>query len=161
MRKTLLLTSVQRQLGENDTARIAVFLTRTHRWALPFGFLAGVLCAAAGSLLGVFTELTSVIAVGIAGASMAALAATHYRVLVATTGSRDLMLFRGSKIRHVAVELLADDIKPASVAVTSSNAVTSHWQVGEKNYMVARRYQQAMTQLAANRSGTKDAAAST
>ena len=27
MRKTLLLTSVQRQLGENDTARIAVFLT--------------------------------------------------------------------------------------------------------------------------------------
>lgn len=148
MREKLLLASVQRQLDDDETAIAAVFLTRTHRWALPLGFLAGIVFATSGYMLGVLTDQTSVVAVSIAGAMVGALGATECRVLAATAHG-NLLVLRGSRIRHVAREILDFNVGRGSVRVLSANAVNSQWRVGETSFMVTRRYQQAMTQISA------------
>lgn len=93
------------------------------------------------------TEWSSRISIGLAGAAVAAMATTEYRVLARTT--RGLVLLRSSRLRRRANGVIRRLEKDTKIEVVGSNLVITEYRVDGVIYSVMRRSQQEMTAIAA------------
>jgi hypothetical protein len=119
-----------------------------HRpWMIAWASLAAAVPFVALSLLG-FGSMSSRVGVVLAVALLTTVAATDYRVVAQTVGPRNY-LFRASRIRQVAVELLGDLSPNAEMEVVSTNLVLTDWLVDGERYTVPKSSQAAMSRLAA------------
>ena len=146
MRRTFLIRSVQRALGEGMTVYDAAYVWSRHRWMLPFS---GVVFAAVVLLtpLGLIDDWPTRIVIGAAAVAVAVTATTEYSVIAQSDGG--LHLLTASKIRQVALrfkEHLAPNIQFEPVGGTGLSA---DWQVGDRRFTVPRSSEQAMARMAA------------
>ena len=145
MRRSGLLKSVVRILGEGTEVRDAVYAWARHRWITP---LAAVVLAAIVFL----TPLAGVdlwstrIALGLAGLAITVMATTDYRVL-ARTDTR-LVLLKASRIRQVATSYLQDLDLDVPFEETASVGFNIDWQVGDFHLTVPKSSEEAMERIA-------------
>lgn len=141
MRSGILYSSVRNQLPEGELIVQIAHMWTSNRWALPYGLAAFVGCFVVAFVVGV-DQWSGRIVIGLAGAAVAAMATTEYRVLVLTR--EGLVLMGSSRIRQRATNLIRR--LPASVSVepVGSNLVITEWSVDGQVYSVMKRHQAAM-----------------
>lgn len=116
-----------------------------HHLAFPFIAFAGVAMLVVASLAGA-TQWSSRISIGLAGAAVAAMATTEYRVLARTT--KGLVLLRSSRFRRRANGVIRRLAKGTEIEVVGSNLVITEYRIDGVVYSVMRRSQQEMTAIA-------------
>jgi hypothetical protein len=140
--------SVQRHLEQGEQAQHVAHMFTRHYLAFPF-------IAAAGGALFVVAMFSGAdqwatrISLGLAGAAVAAMATTEYRVLAQTT--RGLVLLRSSRFRRRASGVLRRLANGTQIEVLGSNLVITEYRVDGVVYSVMRRSQQEMTAIADRR----------
>lgn len=117
-----------------------------HRWMVPYAAIAGGAVYLGADWAG-FTEVATRLALGVAAAAVAVNATTNYRVLALT--SEGLMLFRASRIRQYAVELLQRLPGDAAVRSAGGTMLAADWEVAGAVYTVPRGSEQAIQRIAA------------
>ncbi len=145
MRRGFLIRSVQRLLRPDEALVDVVFMWARHRWMMPFTGLAFVGLVAVAAASGI-VEWSVRLGLGVAGATVAAMSTTEYRVLAHTTGA--LVLCRAGRVRQVAtgtIERLSADVTITRVGTT---LVSSEWMIGDRRYTVPRNFGQAMEAVA-------------
>ena len=136
--------SVQKHLSPGEKVHHVVHMFTRHHLAFPFiacsGVALGVIAAVAGA-----SQWSTRISLGLAGAAVAAMATTEYRVLVQT--STGLALLRSSRFRRRASGLIRRLPSTLSIDVLGSNLVITEYRVDGVVYSVMRRHQQEMTAI--------------
>ncbi|MEL6891203.1 MAG: hypothetical protein AAFP84_06385 [Actinomycetota bacterium] len=146
MRRNVLLRSVQRLLPDGVTLHDAVFMWRRAPWMVGAVVVAVAVALAATTLAG-YGSAGGRIMLSLAIGMIVAVLGTENRVLAST--DRGLQLFRASRIRQVAVELLQPLDPDVSIEMVSSNLVLTDWSVDGDRFTVPKRSQEAMTAMAA------------
>jgi len=145
-RQRVLYESVRQLLDADERIDHVVYMSKRHRLMVPY-----VLAAFAG--LGIVAFVVGIeqwsgrIGLGLAGAAVAAAATTDYRILAST--SSGLVLFQSSRIRQFARKLLRRLDVDVEIAAVGGNLVMTDWLVDGDRYSVMKRFQQAMTAIAA------------
>jgi hypothetical protein len=145
MRERVLYDSVRALLGDGETIEQLVHMWSRNRLLLPYALVAGGAVFVVAILVDV-DQWSGRVGLALAGAAVAAMATTDYRVLVRTPSN--LVLMRSSKVRQKALEVI--DRLPADIAVepVGSNLVITDWNLNGVTYSVMKRYQHAMTAIA-------------
>jgi len=86
------------------------------------------------------------VALGLAGAAVAAAATTDYRILAST--SSGLVMLQSSRIRQVARKLVSRPGTDIEIEPVGQNLVMTDWLVDGDRYTVMKRFQLAMTAIA-------------
>ena len=147
MRHAILIRSVRKYVGPDGNVLDAVYMWSRHRLMVPYAalaFLALVLVAAAAGI----DPWPSRVAIGAAGAAVAAAATTEYRVL-ALTGT-GLVLLRGSRVRHYATGVMTHLPAEFTPRREGGNMLTSDWMIDGSVYTVLKRDDQALASMAAS-----------
>ena len=118
--------------------------TRHHLW-LPFVATAFVAFLVLAIVLD-FEQWTSRIGLAVAGAAVASMATTEYRVLVET--AEEFVLLRASRIRRRATGVMTRMPKSVGIESLASNLVTADYRLGNVTYTVPFRFRSAMDSLA-------------
>ena len=144
MRDRVLHNSVRALLADTDRVLHLVHMWSRHRWLLPFAALAfgGMLVVA---LLAGVDQWSGRIGLALAGAAVAAMATTEYRVLAWT--SDGLVLLRSSRVRQKALGVIGPLPASTRVEPVGSNLVITDWTVGDTVYSVMKRHQAAMVAI--------------
>jgi len=145
MRRVVLLRSVQKLLRDDEHVVEAAYLWSRHRLLLPFALGAFVLVAVVAALVG-FGGWAAPVGLGLAGAAVAAMATTEYRVLAQT--DRGFMLCRGSRVRQAAtglIERLPDDLE---LSLVGNQMVLTEWTVGDRRFSAPKASEQALVRMA-------------
>lgn len=137
--------SVQKHLSPGEKVHHVVHMFTRHHLAFPFIACSGVALAVVAALAGA-SQWSTRISLGLAGAAVAAMATTEYRVLVQT--STGLALLRSSRFRRRASGLIRRLPSSLSIEVLGSNLVITEYRVDGVVYSVMRRHQQEMTAIA-------------
>lgn len=148
LRRSILMRSVQRLLGDGDQVRDVVMLFTRHRWFWPYSLAAGLVIfgvATATGLEGGFNRLL----LGACGLAIAGLATTDHWVLADTTGG--LVLLRSSRVRQYARSVVRRLPDETSLDPVGSTVVTSDWRIDGRLYTLTKRWEPAMRRLAAAR----------
>lgn len=149
MRRAVLLRSVGRILGGDAAIHDAAYMWTRHRWMIPYASTVFAAIALLAPIVGIEDWPTRIV-IGLAGASVAVMATTEYRVLAQTAD--DFVLLDASRIRQVATAprdtLDADDV----LEPVGGTMLAADWQVAEHRYTVPRSSEQAMQRMYANRS---------
>ncbi len=148
MRKATLLKSVRRLLGSGEEVHDAAFMWQRHRLMAPFAAVAFVALAFVATGVG-WDEWPTRLAIGAAGAAVAVAATTEYRIVAAT--STGLKLFRSSRIRQYAVEMIETLPGDADVIPVGGTWLVADWQVGDRVYTVPKSSEQAINRIASGR----------
>lgn len=145
MRESVLTSSVRALLPNDERIVALVHMWRRHRLMVPFvlASFTGVLVVA---ILAGFEEWSGRIGLALGAGALAAMATTEYRVL-ALTSDDDLVLFRSSRVRQKATELLVRLPESTVVEPAGTNLVITDWKVADHIYSVMRRYQSAMVAI--------------
>lgn len=138
--------SVRKHLDDGEKVRHVVHMFTRHHLAFPFIAASGVALAVVAAMAGA-TEWSTRISLGLAGAAVAAMATTEYRVLVET--SVGLVLLRSSRFRRRASGFIRRLSQDSPIEVIGSNLVITEYRVDGVVYSVMRRYQQDMAAIAA------------
>ncbi len=146
MRRRILFKSIRRLLRDDEQLVDAAFMWSRHRLMIPyalgvFGLLLGV------AFLAGFQTWVSRMGVGAAGAGVAAMATTNYRVLAQT--SRGYVLFRASRVRQYAVEPLERWRSTPEMMPKTSYSIATDWAVDNRRYTVPKSSEGAMARMAA------------
>jgi len=144
-RQRALHDSVRRHLDAGERVDHLVHMSKRHRLMVPFVGAAFVGLLIVALVVGV-EQWSGRIALGLAGAAVAAAATTDYRILVATASG--LVMLQSSRIRQVATRLIGP--LPADVAIepVGQNLVMTDWLIDDDRYTVMKRFQSAMTAIA-------------
>lgn len=145
MRQQVLYKSVTRLLPEDEAIEHVVYMMGRHKWFLPFTAGACVVLFVVAVLSGI-QQPGGRIAIALAGGAVAAMATTEYRVLVRT--DHDLVLFAGGRLRQRATRLIGRLQPDTPIELVGNNLVVTEWLVGDRQFTVMRRFQQAMVALA-------------
>ena len=115
-----------------------------HRLIVPYAAFAFAVLLIVGIATGI-EQWSGRFGLAVAGAALAAMATTEYRVLALTASG--LVLLRSSRIRQRATALI--ERLPASVEVRpiGSNLVITDWSVDSNVYSVMKRHQSAMVAI--------------
>ncbi len=144
MRQGILHSSVRALLPEDERIfQIAHMWTR-HRLMLAYTAVAFAGFVALGFAVGV-DQWSGRLGLGFAGAAVAAMATTEYRVLVLTADG--LVLMGSSRIRQRATTLIRRLPRSAEVQAVGSNLVITDWSVDGQVYSVMKRHQSAMVAI--------------
>lgn len=144
MRDNVLNSSVRSLLPKDEQLIALVHMWSRHRLMFPF------LAAAFVGLLVVtivagFEGWSSRIGLALAGAAVASMATTEYRVLAHT--GRGLVLLRSSRVRQKATEVIDYLPDDTQVEPVGTNLVITDWRVGDQTYSVMRRHQSSMVAI--------------
>lgn len=148
-RQRALYDSVRSHLPDGERIDHVVYMSKRHRLMLPY-----VAAAFAGLLIlsmvvGV-EQWSGRIALGLAGAAVAAAATTDYRILAAT--SSGLVMLQSSRIRQFARKMVRRFDGDIEIEAVGQNVVMTDWLVDGDRYTVMKRFQQPMTAIAAQQS---------
>lgn len=144
MRQKVLYKSVVKLLPEGETIDQLVYMMGRHRWSLPFAAGASALLFVVAWISGI-EQAGGRVAIGLAGGAIAAMATTEYRVLVQT--DEGLVLFAAGRLRQKATRMIGR-LKPGTpIELIGTNLVVTEWLVGDRQFTVMRRFQQAMVAL--------------
>ena len=88
---------------------------------------------------------------GVGGAAIAISATSRYWVLAGTTSG--LVLFRGSRVRQQATELV-ERLRPSTrLDRVSGSMLTAEWAIGDRVFAASRSHDHELRQLAAGAPG--------
>ncbi len=138
--------SVNRVLGTTERVLDAVYMWSRHRWMVPYALVGFVALFWVAELAG-FEEWSARVALGFGGAAVAVAATTDYRIVAKTT--EGLYLFKASRIRHVAIELLDRLDRSIEMSPAGGTVLAADWQIGPRRYTVTKSSEQAMQRIAA------------
>lgn len=144
MRAKILDSSVRSLLDEGERLVHVAHMWTRHRLALPFLAAAFVTMFVLSILLGI-GDWGGRFGLGCAGAAIAAMATTEYRVLALT--SDGLVLLRSSRVRQKATSLMSRLPDSTKIEPVGSNLVITDWSVGDASYSVMKRHQAAMVAI--------------
>ncbi len=147
MRRSVMIKSVQRLLRNDEELLDAAFMWNRHRLMIPYAALAfGAMLLVA--LIAGFDTWASRLGLAAAGAGVAAMATTNYRILAHT--DRGFVLLRASRVRQYATEIL--ERWPHSIELTpmSSFMVVTDWTVHDRRYSVPKSSEQSVVRMAAS-----------
>lgn len=139
--------SVRRFLDDDERIDHLVHMSKRHHLMLPFVLAAFVGLVIVAFVVGV-EQWSGRIALGLAGAAVAATATTDYRILAST--STGLVMLQSSRIRQVARKLVGRPASDIEIKAVGQNVVMTDWLVDGDRYTVMKRFQQAMTAIAAD-----------
>lgn len=146
MRNSILRRSVARLLDSDETLGDVVVLTSRHRWFLPYAVVSAMALYVVASVAGIEGTANRV-GIAAAGAAIAGLATTHYRILART--DRSLVLLRSSRIRQYATAVLRRLPADSPLTMVGSTVITSDWRVDGAVYTLTKRWEAAMRRVAA------------
>ena len=144
MRQRILYDSVRPHLSDGERIRDLVHMWRRHHLLIPYAGAAFVGLFVLAFVVGI-TAWSGRVGLALAGASLAAMATTEYRVLARTT--EGLVLLRSSRVRQRATELIKRLPDTTVITPVSSNLVLTEWKVNKATYSVMKRYQGAMVTI--------------
>lgn len=144
MRDRVLYNSVRALLRDDERISHVAHMWTRHRLVLPYAALAFAALLVLGIVVGI-EQWNSRIGLAVAGAAIAAMATTEYRVLALTTDG--LVLLRGSRVRQRATELIKRLPDSTDVEPVGSNLVITDWSVETTVYSVMKRHQSAMVAI--------------
>ncbi len=145
MRRSILLRSVRRHLEAAEILVDAAVLWRRHRLMVPYCFCAFTAVAVGAALVG-FQAWPARAGLGLAGAGVAAMATTEYRVLAQTdTG---FVLLASSRVRQYAVRLIERLPSCTTIELVTNQMVMSEWAVDGVRYTVPKSSEQSMARMA-------------
>lgn len=143
MRRQILIKSVQRFVPDARPDDV-VYMWKRHPWMFGYSMLAGVAMLILVTVLG-FEAWTSRLGIAGCAAVVAGVAATEYRILVATPSRR--VLLQASRIRQVATGFVCDVPASTPIEPVGSNLVLTDWKVGDERYTVPKRSEASMTRI--------------
>ncbi len=146
MRREILLRSLRRLLRADEEVIDAAFMWSRPRLMIPYALAAFGGLVTLATLVG-FDSWASRAGLGVAGAAVAAMATTNYRVLAQTT--RGFVLMRASRVRQYAVEVTKRWSAPIHLSPETSYMVATDWLVDELRYTVPKSSEQSMMRMAA------------
>ena len=144
MRDGILYSSVQKLLPADEKVLHVAHTWTRHRWTVPYAVAAFVGFFAVAFAVEV-EQWSGRVGLGLAGAAIATMATTEYRVLVLT--SSGLVLLRSSRVRQRATALIKRLPASTQVKPVGSNLVITDWEVGSVVYSVMKRSQAAMVAI--------------
>jgi len=146
MRRRVLFKSIRKLLRDDEDLMDAAFMWSRHRLMIPYALVVFAVLLGVAVLAG-YQSWVSRLGVGAAGAGIAAMATTNYRVLAQT--SRGFVLFRASRVRQYAVEPLERWQSPPEMKPTTSYSVATDWMLDNRRYTVPKSSERAMARMAA------------
>lgn len=145
MRRATLLRSVARFLDDGTRLHDAAFMWTRHRWMVPYAVLAAAVVYMASQWAG-FTETPTRVALAFAAGAIAVNATTDYRVLART--STGLVMFRASRIRQFAVEVLERMPPSTPIEAVGGTVFATDWRVGDVVFTVPKSSESAIHRIA-------------
>lgn len=145
MRKAVMFRSVNRVLGTAERVLDAVYMWSRHRWMVPYAAVGFVAVFWVAEVAG-FEDWSGRVALGFGGAAVAVAATTDYRIVASTTDG--LYLFKASRIRHVAIELIDRLDRGIEMSPSGGTILATDWQIGQHRYTVTKSSEQAMQRIA-------------
>ena len=144
MRKAVLFNSIVRFLEEGEDVIAAAYIWKRHRLFVPFAAvsMAGVMWVAAWAG---WEDWPTRFAFGAAGAAIAVMATTEYRVLART--SRGIVLLRASRIRQFAKEMMKRLDHRITLEPVGGTLLATDWQVDDLVYTVPKSSERAMQEI--------------
>jgi len=146
VRQKMLYRSVQRLVDSDEQVEHLVYLWSRHRLMVPYSVFAGLVVFIVAWVAGI-EQWGGRIACGLGGAAVGAAATSDYRVLVQTNAS--LVLMKASRFRQVATGVHTRLDSDTVIEPIGTTLVMTEWIVGERQYSVMKRFQQAMVAIAA------------
>jgi hypothetical protein len=150
VRRYHLTKSVDQLLPEGERAIHVAYLWRRHHWMPVYALASFVGLVAVASAVGV-EGWSARLVLGVGGAAVATSATTHYWVLASTTSG--LVLFRGSRIRQQAAELVERLPPSTRIDRIGGSMVSPEWAIGDQTFATSRSHDQELHRLAAGASG--------
>lgn len=141
MRSGILYSSVRKVLPDDERIMQIAHMWTRHRLTLPYGVAAFVGCLVVAIVVGI-DQWSGRLVIGLAGAAVATMATTEYRVLVLTR--KGLYLLGSSRIRQRATTVIRQLSPGVTVEPVGSNLVITDWSVDGQVYSVMKRHQAAM-----------------
>ncbi len=130
-----------RRLDDGEELYAAAYMWNRHRLFLHYSAGAFLALLLGSEFIG-FEAWGPRVAIGVAGAAVAGMATTNYRVLART--SQGYVLFRASKIRQYAVAVLQRWPEQIELSRVGNSLVVSDWQIENLRYSVPRSFEQSM-----------------
>jgi len=136
--------SVVRRVDEDGKVKNAAYMSGVGSRSIAFGAVGAVALFVVAIAVG-FETWPQRAAIGVAGATVAIVATTEYRILALT--SKGLVLLRSSRIRRRATEVIERLDDSVVIEAVGTNLLVTEYAVGGSRYFVSRRYQQDMNAI--------------
>lgn len=149
LRQNILVHSVQRLLNNGEQVHHVVLLSARHRLFVPYVAFSGIALFLFSTLIGI-EGLMNRFVLGACAMAIAGMATTNYFVLAEIgrpTSDSSLVLFRSSRMRQYAKELIERLPPDAELTMTGSTVITSDWRVGSVIYTLTKRWEATMREL--------------
>ncbi len=144
IRRAVLVNSVNKLLGEGQSARDVAMVWNRHRWFVPYCLFAGLALFAVATAIAIEPPVNRVI-IGACGAAVASLATTEWWVVAQTDAA--IVLCRSSRVRQRARSIVTEWKHAPEISMRTSNVITSDWHIDDRSYTTTKRWEPALRRI--------------